>query len=284
MKKSAITLSASLILTLITQLLTATLIAAPADDTGQVHCFNNSRKISCPGSGSLFHGQDAQYSNATASFRDNGNGTVDDLTTGLMWSKSVDAKKVSLKEAKRVAREMNLGGYTDWRVPHIKALYSLTDFRGYTGFPSNSSKSVIPANATPYINTDYFDFRYGNTTAGERFMDAQWLSSTQYVSTTMNGDETLFGVNFADGRIKGYGYSRPGRQRREKKFYARYGRGNAYGTNHFVDNGNGTVSDHSSGLTRMQRDSGKTMNWQQALAYAENLEYAGHDDWRLPNA
>ncbi|MES9856369.1 MAG: DUF1566 domain-containing protein [Sedimenticola sp.] len=115
-------------------------------------------------------------------------------------------------------------------------------------------------------------------------MDAQWLSSTQYVSTTMNGDETLFGVNFADGRIKGYGYSRPGRQRREKKFYARYGRGNAYGTNHFVDNGNGTVSDHSSGLTRMQRDSGKTMNWQQALAYAENLEYAGHDDWRLPNA
>ena len=31
-------------------------------------------------------------------------------------------------------------------------------------------------------------------------------------------------------------------------------------------------------------DSGKTLNWKQALAYAENLKLAGHDDWRLPNA
>ena len=28
--------------------------------------------------------------------------------------------------------------------------------------------------------------------------------NTKYVSTTMGGNETLFGVNFADGRIKGY--------------------------------------------------------------------------------
>jgi hypothetical protein len=33
-----------------------------------------------------------------------------------------------------------------------------------------------------------------------------------------------------------------------------------------------------------KNDSKKGMNWQKALAYAENLELAGHDDWRLPNA
>jgi hypothetical protein len=30
-------------------------------------------------------------------------------------------------------------------------------------------------------------------------------------------------------------------------------------------------------------DSGRAMNWEDALKYAENFQYAGHDDWRLPN-
>jgi hypothetical protein len=34
----------------------------------------------------------------------------------------------------------------------------------------------------------------------------------------------------------------------------------------------------------MQADSGRAMGWQEALYYAGNLEYAGYDDWRLPNA
>ncbi len=99
----------------------------------------------------------------------------------------------------------------------------------------------------------------------------------------MNGDETLFGVNFADGRIKGYGYHRPNSSR-EKKFYARYVRGGSYGKNKFKDNGDGTITDQATGLMWSQKDSGKGMNWQEALEYAENLSYAGHDDWRLPNA
>jgi len=32
-----------------------------------------------------------------------------------------------------------------------------------------------------------------------------------------------------------------------------------------------------------RRHDGK-LNWQEALEWAENLEYAGHSDWRLPNA
>ena len=127
-------------------------------------------------------------------------------------------------------------------------------------------------------------FEYGDQNAGERVIDSQYLSATKYVSTTMNGNETAFGANFADGRIKGYGLRDP-RGRREKTFYVIYVRGNSsYGMNDFQDNGDGTVTDNSTGLMWMQADSGKGMVWEDALGYCEQLEYAGYSDWRLPNA
>jgi hypothetical protein len=102
----------------------------------------------------------------------------------------------------------------------------------------------------------------------------------------------MFGVNFADGRIKGYPIGRVS-ERGEKTYYVLYVRGGAgYGRNDFVDNGDGTVTDRATGLTWMQVDSGHLragrsgdgrLDWSEALAWAENLQYAGHDDWRLPN-
>ncbi|MBF0424623.1 MAG: DUF1566 domain-containing protein [Magnetococcales bacterium] len=250
-------------------------------DTGQDRCFGNTDEIPCPRRGEDFFGQDAQYQGAQPNYRDNGDGTISDLNTHLMWSKAVESQKASLEEAEAIAKSFKLGGFTDWRVPNIKELYSLIDFRGYTGFGAGWE---LPANAIPFINTDYFDFRYGDTRAGERYIDAQWLSRTRYVSTTMRGDKTLFGVNFADGRIKGYGYQRPGMQGIAKRFFARYVRGPLYGVNHFIDNGDGTISDLSSGLVWEKEDSGKGMTWEEALRYAANLRLAGYKDWRLPNA
>ncbi len=258
--------------------------APAATDTGQINCYNNSQIIKCPRAGQPFYGQDAQYGNNDTAYINNHNGTISDKNTGLMWSKAVDSKKVSLKEAERIAGNMRLGGYSDWRIPNIKELYSLVVFQGYTGFNRSRDLKSVPKNAKPFIDTRFFDFRYGDTNRGERYIDAQWLSSTLYTSTTMNGNPTLFGVNFADGRIKGYGYGQPRGRRGEKKFYARYVRGASYGDNLFTATSEGTVIDQSSQLMWQQTDSGKPMDWQEALNYAENLVFAGHDDWRLPNA
>jgi hypothetical protein len=251
-------------------------------DTGQVNCYDNHAAITPPTPGRAFFGQDAHYIGTPAAYRDNGDGTISDLNTGLMWSQAVDTQKVSLEEAEAVARDMTLAGHDDWRVPTIKELYSLIDFRGATGMAGPSSSSA-PRSAIPFINTDYFDFRYG--ASNERYIDAQWLTRTKYVGTTMGGAETLFGVNFADGRIKGYGFTSPDPRRPEKKFYTRYVRGTpGYGENDFVDNRDGTITDRATGLIWQQADSARGMNWQDALAYAETLSLGGHDDWRLPNA
>ncbi|MFC1746673.1 DUF1566 domain-containing protein [Candidatus Riflebacteria bacterium] len=109
----------------------------------------------------------------------------------------------------------------------------------------------------------------------------------------MNGDATVFGVNFADGRIKGYPKFWPGTST-AKTCFVLYVRGNnSYGKNQFVDNSNGTISDKATGLMWLKYDSGYLkartnkdgkLNWQQVLAWAEGLDYAGHSDWRLPNA
>jgi hypothetical protein len=61
-------------------------------------------------------------------------------------------------------------------------------------------------------------------------------------------------------------------------------RGDSSGVvSNFNDNKNGTVSDATTGLMWQQNSSPQAMNWQQSLAYCENLELAGFSDWRLPN-
>jgi hypothetical protein len=256
-------------------------------DTGQVRCYNNHTAIESPKTGAAFFGQDAQYNGNQPAYKNNGDGTVSDLNTGLMWQ-SDPADKITFKQAVARASKCRLASYTDWRLPTIKELYSLILFSGTDPDPMSRNSS----GQRPFIDTKYFKFQYGKAEDGDRIIDSQFATCTKYVSTTMNDNETMFGVNFADGRIKGYPIGRIG-PRGTKTFYTLYVRGNPeYGKNNFVDNKDGTITDKATSLTWMKVDSGTLkagknkdgkLNWQEALEWAENLEYAGYSDWRLPN-
>ncbi|WP_372751931.1 DUF1566 domain-containing protein [Labilibaculum sp.] len=50
----------------------------------------------------------------------------------------------------------------------------------------------------------------------------------------------------------------------------------------YTDNGDGSITDRLSGLTRSQNQSENGMRWEEAKQYCENLRLAGHEDWRLP--
>ena len=245
-------------------------------DTDQSKCYGATSAMGCPSEGSAFYGQDAQYDGNQPSYTDNGDGTITDNVTGLMWQQD-PGEKMTYQQAASGANSFTLAGYDDWRLPTIKELYSLIQFDGID--PSGPTSTT----ATPFIDTNYFNFEYGDTSAGERTIDSQWATSTIYTSTTMNGAQTMFGVNFADGRIKGYPTEGRG-PNGEKTYFVIYVRGNtAYGENDFVDNGNGSITDNATGLTWTQNDSGVGMNYEAALNYCESLETAGSSDWRLPN-
>ncbi len=251
----------------------------PIVDTGQKHCYADGPSIACPVEGEPFYGQDAQYTGAQPSYTDNGDGTITDNVTGLMWQQD-PGDKMTFDQAVAAAGDLTLAGYDDWRLPTIKELYSLILFSGVD--PSGLSVTDT-SGLVPFID-DVFSFEYGDPGAGERIIDSQFATSSKYVSTTMGGNDTDFGVNFADGRIKGYPTGpRPG-QSSGKLYFVLYVRGNPdYGINDFVDHGDGTITDDATGLTWSQDDSGKGLNWADALDYCESLDLAGFDDWRLPN-
>ncbi len=261
----------------------------PIVSTNQKIYYDSLNEISAPAQGTPFYGQNATYIKNEPKYKNNSDGTITDLVTGLMWQQSPDrngdgvinySDKLSYSEAVAEAAKYQLGGYTDWRLPTIKELYSLIMFTGLDPNP----QAISDAGLVPFIDTTYFKFGYGDLSAGERIIDGNFVSSTRSVSKTCGeAVDAVFGVNFADGRIKGYPIIFPGKLT-TNYFYIRYVRGNSnYGKNSFVDNGNGTVSDNATGLMWMQTDSSKGMNWSDALQYAENAKYAGYSDWRLPD-
>ena len=248
----------------------------PIVDTNETLFYSNDALLDELVEGDEFYGQDANYTGNQCSYTDNGDGTVTDNVTGLMWQQD-PGDKLDWETAATTLDDFDLAGYDDWRLPTIKELYSLVQFSGHTDTSSTDS--------IPYIDTDYFVFTYGDAAGEPRFIDSQILTSTIYDSTTLGGNTTVFGFNFADGRIKGYEIT--------KDFYCYHVRGNtSYGQNLFVDNKDETITDEATGLMWMQYDSGYynagtqndgTMDWQEALSYAENAVFGGYDDWRLPN-
>jgi len=254
----------------------------PIVGTNQTKFYSNTGEISAPGPNDPFYGQDATYPDAGRSYTNNGDGTITDNITGLMWIKA-RGSKMTWDDAIAGASTNRTAGYNDWRMPTIQELYSLFLFSGKNGSGVYSTEGYVP-----FIDTTYFDFEYGSGIGKERVIECQDWSGTEYVSTTQHNQPTVFGVNFADGRSKGYKkFLPPSWTQKNDDLYVRYVRGNTeYGKNNFKNNNDGTISDLATGLMWSQEDSKKGLNWKEALAWVQEknkANFLGHNDWRLPN-
>ena len=112
-------------------------------------------------------------------FVDNCNNTITDKKTGLVWQKCSNGHNTNLcegliedvnwKNALKYCSDLELSGYSDWRLPNIKEFLTIID----------ESKS------NPAIDSSFFP----NTSAGE-----YWSSTTN-----INSVENAMCIAFDDG-------------------------------------------------------------------------------------
>lgn len=102
---------------------------------------------------------------ASADFTNNGDGTVIDTKTHLMWQRctapstelncgGVSPSRYIWDDALAYCNGLTLGGYNDWRVPNVKSLQTLVDV----------SKSTSPTTNTSYFTDTQQDQYWASTT------------------------------------------------------------------------------------------------------------------------
>lgn len=215
-------------------------------DTGQTTCYDGAGNVlsPCPAPGQPL-AQDGSYSINPLSCTNNGDGTVTDNNTGLIWQKEDDGTARTWDAAGSYCASLS----TDWRLPTKKELMSIVDYS--IPYPGPTINSI-------FTNTKQSNYWSSTTHAG--YPSYAWY------------------VNFSVGGVDSYGKDYYG-----SDYYVRCVRG-GQPTTSFTDNGNGTVTDAKTGLMWQQGEPGY-MTWPDALNYCESLTLpsGGQSDWRLPN-
>ncbi len=199
-------------------------------------------------------GEDSDYLINTPSFTNNNNLTITDNVTGLMWQKG-DGGEMTIENAIAYCDNLVLGGYSDWRLPIPIEAFSILNHQ----------------NSNPASDTNYF-----TSTAAEYW----WTSVFELNSTTK-----VWCTN-AGGGIGNHPKAETISAGGTKKFHARAVRNVTTPTtitNHFTDNGDGTITDNLTQLVWQKIPNTETFIWDRALVYAEGLTIGPSSDWRLPN-
>lgn len=104
---------------------------------------------------------------ASDRFVNNGDGTVTDTKTGLMWAAKDNGIHINWTDARSYCQSYSGGGHTDWRMPTLAELTSLYEpviqnNRGYhiTSFVDTTAESCW-ASETRGNEAARFNFTYG---------------------------------------------------------------------------------------------------------------------------
>jgi hypothetical protein len=231
-------------------------------------------------------GDDGAYQKGSASnpeFVDNGDGTISDKITGLMWVKT--PQKI-LPGASVTATNQTLVAHSDWVTGHAYIIGDLVrDFGGVTSTACNISAATA---ANPCVIT--VDSLNGvesgesvviNSIVGD--MGTTVLNGNRYYVTVSGLTMTLYTNNMLStgANTTGKTYTSGGTATQAKYYVC--------AINHTSGTLATDVSDgkmvetiwtaSASSLTTARR-----MTWSLALVEVEALVYAGYSDWYLPNA
>ncbi|RME75967.1 MAG: DUF1566 domain-containing protein [Chloroflexi bacterium] len=109
-------------------------------------------------------------------FVDNGDGTITDNATGLMWAQADSGVGMTWEEALAWVQQKNAEnylGYSDWRLPNVKELQSIVDYTQAPGAsdPANEGPAIDPLFSISSITNEAgdADYPYFWTSTSARF-------------------------------------------------------------------------------------------------------------------
>ncbi len=219
---------------------TKTMLRLP--DTGEKTSYTNT------------FGEDHDFTINPPFFIKNGNGTVTDTVTGLMWQQT-DGGEMTIEKATLYCDTLTLGGFTDWRLPSAHEAFSILN-QGVTN---------------PALDVNIF-----TKTAAEYW----WSSDFQA------NDNTRVWVTNSGGGIGNHLKTETISAGGTKKIHVRAVRNPLKSisiANHFYITPNNAIYDSITQLYWTPLAFTDTLSWEESLAYADTLNAYGYSDWRLPN-
>ena len=142
-------------------------------------------------------------------FIDNGDGTISDTSTDLLWQKDT-IEVINWETALAYCSNLNLAGYTDWRLPNRLELLSIVDYNRYNPaidinyFPdTNSQYSYLSSTTTvTSLNRAWgVHFWHGSSYLG----NLKIPPDTRYIRAVRSGIEKprIFGLFFGNKQTDG---------------------------------------------------------------------------------
>ncbi|MFH1748836.1 MAG: DUF1566 domain-containing protein [Planctomycetota bacterium] len=258
--------------------------------------------------------QEGQWLTSATRFVDNGDGTITDQLTGLMWLQDAsclathgaqwendgwDDGWVPWLPALAFIGQINSGtaaacgaGYTDWRVPNVVELESLVnagEAEPYNwliaaGFLNVENNDYWTATTDPAATATFayvVNFEDGSVSRLGNKATTPGITSVWPVRGTTSGNAELWQT----GQIVRYALEDDGDLET----------GTAWPSPRFTDNGDGTITDNLTGLMWLQdAETIGVSSWLEALQAATRLNAgtaafvctnytASYTDWRVPN-
>ncbi|MBF0121610.1 MAG: DUF1566 domain-containing protein [Desulfobacterales bacterium] len=220
----------------------------------------------------------------TQRFIDNGDGTVTDNKTGMMWQLNPPNTRFTWQEALNYAENLELAGYNDWRMPNIVELESLVDTTKNS--PATSSGIALQSfyyywtsTTSAYASSSawYIDFTSGRTDFGQ-----SKISKIFVVAVRLGNRETTGVSQCYSDYSNGPGLFPITCPNVEEPFYGQDAQHHDENSGYTVV-GDGTVIDKSTNLMWEGNISRQYLTWEKATTYCDCLTTGGHTDWRMPS-
>ena len=247
---------------------------------------------------------------------DNGDGTITDTLTNLMWQKG-ENPRMNWFEALKYAQSQNIAGYNDWRLPNIKELNSILNLAYTDGwwyykdlFPAEGLTPPLLHYFSSTVYEKYFvwvtnfcfgyDGYYANKNSALLFrlvrnIEVQDVTENEFALPETGQDicYNTIGNEIPKPQINEPLYGQDGSYKKNPFSYIAL-RDNSILVDSYSNKMVSMIKDTNTGLVWEFKSTDKLAlnynaykcTWNEASDYIDMLnktEYGGYKDWRLPN-